>query len=122
MVDRKKDMIISGGENIYCAEVENVLATCPKVAEVAIIGVPDAKWEDTRGRDRPARRCPPTHDDIEAHCRQHLATSARGARDRRRVAAQCERQSAEDPAARGTRCRRGRYPGVCPGTGRHSPT
>ena len=41
VVDRKKDMIISGGENIYCAEVENALATCAKVAEVAIIGVPD---------------------------------------------------------------------------------
>ena len=43
VVDRKKDMIISGGENIYCAEVENVLAAHPKVAEVALIGVPDAR-------------------------------------------------------------------------------
>jgi fatty-acyl-CoA synthase len=44
VVDRKKDMIISGGENIYCAEVENVLASHPAIVEVAVIGRPDQKW------------------------------------------------------------------------------
>ena len=44
VVDRKKDMIISGGENIYCAEVENVLADHPGIVEVAVIGRPDDKW------------------------------------------------------------------------------
>ena len=44
VVDRKKDMIISGGENIYCAEVENVLAGHPAIAEVAVIGRADDKW------------------------------------------------------------------------------
>jgi fatty-acyl-CoA synthase len=44
VVDRKKDMIISGGENIYCAEVENVLAGHPAIAEVAVIGRPHPKW------------------------------------------------------------------------------
>lgn len=44
VVDRKKDMIISGGENIYCAEVENVLAAHPDIVEVAVIGRPDEKW------------------------------------------------------------------------------
>jgi fatty-acyl-CoA synthase len=44
VVDRKKDMIISGGENIYCAEVENALAGHPAIVEVAVIGRPDAKW------------------------------------------------------------------------------
>ncbi|MCK8671750.1 fatty-acid--CoA ligase FadD5 [Rhodococcus sp. NPDC003382] len=44
VVDRKKDMIISGGENIYCAEVENVLYGHEKVLEAAVIGRPDAKW------------------------------------------------------------------------------
>ena len=44
VVDRKKDMIISGGENIYCAEVENVLASHPSIAEVAVIGRTDEKW------------------------------------------------------------------------------
>jgi len=44
VVDRKKDMIISGGENVYCAEVENVLASHPAIVEVAVIGRSDQKW------------------------------------------------------------------------------
>jgi fatty-acyl-CoA synthase len=44
VVDRKKDMIISGGENIYCAEVENVLAGHPRIVEVAVIGQAHEKW------------------------------------------------------------------------------
>ncbi|MDT5387929.1 MAG: hypothetical protein QOE04_1570 [Mycobacterium sp.] len=45
--DRLKDMIISGGENIYSIEVERVLAEHPAVAEVAVIGVPDDKWGES---------------------------------------------------------------------------
>ncbi|MEM6105376.1 fatty-acid--CoA ligase FadD5 [Mycobacterium sp. 050272] len=44
VVDRKKDMIISGGENVYCAEVENVLAGHPGIVEVAVIGRAHEKW------------------------------------------------------------------------------
>ncbi|AIG75421.1 Conserved putative membrane protein [Amycolatopsis japonica] len=44
VVDRKKDMIISGGENIYCAEVENAISAHPSVREVAVIGRPDERW------------------------------------------------------------------------------
>jgi acyl-CoA synthetase (AMP-forming)/AMP-acid ligase II len=44
VVDRKKDMIISGGENIYCAEVENVLAGHADIVEVAVIGRAHEKW------------------------------------------------------------------------------
>ena len=42
--DRVKDMIVSGGENVYPAEVENTVMGCPGVADVAVIGVPDEKW------------------------------------------------------------------------------
>jgi fatty-acyl-CoA synthase len=44
VVDRKKDMFISGGENVYPAEIENVLADWPEVREAAVIGVPDENW------------------------------------------------------------------------------
>ena len=44
LVDRKSNMIISGGENVYPSEVENVLGAHPQVKEVAVIGVPDPKW------------------------------------------------------------------------------
>ncbi|MGD1257317.1 long-chain-fatty-acid--CoA ligase [Mycobacterium seoulense] len=79
VVDRKKDMIISGGENIYSAEVENVVAAHAKVAEVSVIGVPDPKWGETPmavivPRD-PAD--PPTDGEIEKHCREHLASYKR---------------------------------------------
>jgi acyl-CoA synthetase (AMP-forming)/AMP-acid ligase II len=44
VVDRIKDMIISGGENVYSIEVENVVAKHPAIAQVAVIGVPDEIW------------------------------------------------------------------------------
>ena len=44
VVDRKKDMIISGGENIYCAELENLLFAHPKILEAAIVGRADDRW------------------------------------------------------------------------------
>lgn len=44
IVGRSKDMIISGGENVYPAEIENLLADCPLVAEAAVVGEPDARW------------------------------------------------------------------------------
>lgn len=47
VVDRVKDMIISGGENIYCAEVEAAIDAHPKVREVAVVGRPDPKWVET---------------------------------------------------------------------------
>ena len=47
VVDRKKDMIITGGENVYCAEVENVLSAHPAIADVAVIGAPHELWGET---------------------------------------------------------------------------
>ena len=44
VVGRSKDMIISGGENIYPAEIENILADCPAIDDVAVTGVPDEQW------------------------------------------------------------------------------
>jgi len=44
IVDRKKDMILTGGENVYSTEVENVLYMHPAILECAVIGVPDQKW------------------------------------------------------------------------------
>ena len=44
IVDRVKDMIISGGENVYCAEVERVLVEHPEIAEAAVVGLPDERW------------------------------------------------------------------------------
>jgi acyl-CoA synthetase (AMP-forming)/AMP-acid ligase II len=47
LVDRKKDMIITGGENVYPIEVEQVLYRHPAVREVAVVGVPHARWGET---------------------------------------------------------------------------
>jgi long-chain acyl-CoA synthetase len=44
LVDRVKDMIVTGGENVYSVEVENAISTYPGVSQVAVIGVPDPKW------------------------------------------------------------------------------
>ena len=74
LVDRKKDMIISGGENIYCREVEDALASFPSVGEVAVFGVPDPEWgEIVVAAIVPASgQCVDTNA-LEIHCRQHLA-------------------------------------------------
>lgn len=72
--DRKKDMIISGGENIYPAELENVLAACPDVLEAAVIGVPSAKWGETPlALVVPAPGATPTPESLLAWCRDNLA-------------------------------------------------
>ncbi|MCB0290388.1 MAG: AMP-dependent synthetase, partial [Calditrichaeota bacterium] len=47
VVDRKKNMFISGGENVYPVEVEKFLHTHPDILDVAVIGVPDEKWGET---------------------------------------------------------------------------
>jgi acyl-CoA synthetase (AMP-forming)/AMP-acid ligase II len=72
--DRLKDMIISGGENIYSPEIERVLAEHPAVMEVAIIGVPDDRWGETVKAVislRPDTTA--TEDELIAYCREHLA-------------------------------------------------
>jgi len=74
IVDRKKDMILTGGENVYSTEVENVLYMHPDILEAAVIGVPDAHWGEAvracvvlkEGRVVPEEK-------IIAFCKQNLA-------------------------------------------------
>ncbi len=74
VVDRKKDMINRGGENVYSVEVENVLAAHPAVFEAAVVGVPDEVMGEKVGAvvvPMPGEAPDPA--DILALCRQHLA-------------------------------------------------
>lgn len=75
ITDRFSDMIIAGGVNIYPAEAEAVIITHPKVADVAVIGVPDADLgEAVRALVVPLDPAdPPTVDEVIGLCRQHLA-------------------------------------------------
>ncbi len=74
ITDRKKDMIISGGENIASSEVERVIYQLPEVSEVAVIGVPDARWGE-----RPIaivvlrEECTLEFETLEDHCKALLA-------------------------------------------------
>jgi long-chain acyl-CoA synthetase len=75
--DRVKDMVVSGGENIYPAEVENVLFAHPGVADAAVIGVPSEKWGETV-KAVIVRTAGPQGDEVTAEmliemCRSHLA-------------------------------------------------
>jgi long-chain acyl-CoA synthetase len=75
--DRKIDMIISGGVNIYPAEIENVLLTHPKVGDVAVFGIPDADWgEAIKAVVEPAAGVaagPDLADELIEFCRSNLA-------------------------------------------------
>ncbi len=72
--DRLKDMIISGGENIYSPEVERVIAEHPAVMEVAIIGIPDDTWgEAVKAVVSLREGVEATGEEIAAFCREHLA-------------------------------------------------
>jgi len=74
VVDRVKDMIITGGENVYCAEVENVLAADPDVVEAAVIGRADPRWgEFPVAVLVAAQGAEPTLDSVTAWCRPRLA-------------------------------------------------
>jgi acyl-CoA synthetase (AMP-forming)/AMP-acid ligase II len=74
IVDRAKDMILSGGENVASAEIERVLYGHPAVLECAVIAVPDERWGEiplaivTLKPDRQASEA-----DLLDHCRKHLA-------------------------------------------------
>ncbi len=74
IVDRKKDMIIVGGTNVYPREVEDVIAQMPQVAEVAVVGRPDpVRGERVRAVIVPAEGIELSAEQVISHCRQHLA-------------------------------------------------
>jgi len=74
ILDRRKDLIVSGGENIYPAEIERVLADHPDVVEVAVVGVQDEKWgESPRACIVPRQGCTVTLEAIVAFCDGRLA-------------------------------------------------
>jgi acyl-CoA synthetase (AMP-forming)/AMP-acid ligase II len=74
VLDRVKDMIITGGENVYGPEVENVLSACPGVSEAVIIGIPDERWgEAVKAIVLPVPGAKLSADHVIAFCRARLA-------------------------------------------------
>lgn len=74
VVDRMKDVIISGGENVYSEEVENALASHPAVLECAVVGRPDIVWGEAVHAVIVLRSgCSATTEELSAHCRSRLA-------------------------------------------------
>ncbi|TYK47214.1 long-chain fatty acid--CoA ligase [Actinomadura decatromicini] len=76
LVDRLKDVIITGGENVSSREVEDVLRTVPGVAQVAVVGLPDPRWGQTVCAvvvPAAGAATPPSADDLIAACRSRLA-------------------------------------------------
>jgi fatty-acyl-CoA synthase len=74
IVDRKKDMLVSGGENVYPAEIERVINEIPSVAEASVIGIPDEKWGEVPKAfvvALPGNAL--TAEAVAAHCRSKLA-------------------------------------------------
>jgi fatty-acyl-CoA synthase len=74
IVDRKKDVIITGGENVYSVEIENALYTHPSVLEGAAIGVPDSKWGEAVKAVvvlKPGHQA--TEEEIIEHCKEQIA-------------------------------------------------
>jgi acyl-CoA synthetase (AMP-forming)/AMP-acid ligase II len=71
--DRVKDMIISGGENIYPAEIENALMKLDGVSDAAVIGVPDDRWGETVKAIITRVDEGLSEEDVISHCRKNLA-------------------------------------------------
>lgn len=70
---RRADLILSGGENVYPAEVERALSSHPQIAAVAVVGQPDPRWGQVPIAAFVARQGRPPADELERHCRARLA-------------------------------------------------
>lgn len=78
IVDRIKDMIVTGGENVFSSEVENVISTHPDVSAVAVIGIPSEKWgEEVHAIIIPVEGKEPSLTQIAAHLENHIANYKR---------------------------------------------
>jgi long-chain acyl-CoA synthetase len=73
LVDRSKDVVISGGSNIYPREVEEVLLRHPRVREAAVVGMPDPQWGEVAVAVLAAAGERPGEDELDALCLQHIA-------------------------------------------------
>lgn len=73
IVDRKKDMVVTGGLNVYPREIENVIAGVPGVREVAVVGLADTEWGERLHAFIVADGEPPSRDAVSAACRAQLA-------------------------------------------------
>jgi acyl-CoA synthetase (AMP-forming)/AMP-acid ligase II len=74
IVDRLKDMIVSGGENVYSVEVESAISTHPAVAQCAVIGIPSAQWgEAVHAVVVLKENAEAAEDDIKSHCKKRIA-------------------------------------------------
>jgi acyl-CoA synthetase (AMP-forming)/AMP-acid ligase II len=74
IADRKKDMIVTGGENVYPKEVEDIIYRHPAVSEAAVIGIPDPYWvEKVHALVVLNRGAQATEEEITEFCRKHIA-------------------------------------------------
>ena len=106
LLDRSKDMIISGGENVYCTEVEEAIYTHPAVLEATVFGIPDEQWGEAvhavvvpasrRRRDRRGRSSPTAARSIAGYKVPRRSRSAPRS-SRSRVPARCSSASSRDP-------------------------
>ncbi len=78
LLDRAKDMIVTGGENVYSLEVEDALGSHPAVLEVAVFGVPDERWVEAVHAVVVVRDPSLVTDSLEAELREHCRTTIAG--------------------------------------------